>query len=135
MIINKRYTISDMVNMRFYKMPKFLFSPEYEKLSNNSKLLYMLLLDRLELSLKNNWVNEDGEVYIKYSRSNMCNELRLSRPTITNSMKELVIYNLLQEEVMTSEYGRAANRIYLLTINLNHGTTEEVSNMFREHGV
>jgi len=125
--MNKRYTLSDMVNMRFYKMPKFLFTAEYDKLSNNAKMLYMLLLDRLDLSIKNNWINENGEVYIIYSRSEMGEELRLSRPTITSSMKSLIESGLLQEELMS--IGKS-NRIYLMTADIENSSPARVTSLF-----
>ena len=49
----------------FYRIPKVLFTDsEYRKLSTNAKTLYGILLDRMNLSVKNGWLDEKGRVYI-----------------------------------------------------------------------
>ena len=41
----------------FYRIPKLLFTDEYFKtLSTESKVLYGLMLDRMSLSVKNQWL-------------------------------------------------------------------------------
>ena len=45
---------------KFYKMPQALFSDKYSQLSNDAKILYMLLLDRKSLSEKNHFNDENG---------------------------------------------------------------------------
>lgn len=53
----------------FYRIPKILFtSPKFRKLSCEAKLLYGLLLDRMQLSVKNRWLDADGKVYIYFSQ-------------------------------------------------------------------
>lgn len=55
------YKLNEVISNSFYQIPKELFtSPYYYYLSNVSKLLYGLLLDRLSLSMKNNYVDENG---------------------------------------------------------------------------
>ena len=44
----------------YYQFPKFLLELP---LSQNAKILYMLLYDRARISQKNHWLNEDGYVY------------------------------------------------------------------------
>lgn len=52
----------------FYRVPKILFTEKYfDRLSTDAKLLYGLLLDRMQLSLKNGWLDEDGKVFIYYT--------------------------------------------------------------------
>ena len=52
----------------FYRVPKVLFSePEFRGLSTDARLLYGLLLDRMQLSLRNGWMDEDGRVYIFFT--------------------------------------------------------------------
>ena len=51
----------------FYKLPKFLMKEEqFKGLSNDAKLLYALMLDRMSLSRKNEWLDEENRVYIIY---------------------------------------------------------------------
>ena len=52
----------------FYRVPKVLFSePEFKTLSTDARLLYGLLLDRMQLSVRNDWMDEEGRVYIFFT--------------------------------------------------------------------
>ncbi len=52
----------------FFKVPHELFlNEEYKNLSLHAKILYSLMLDRLSLSEKNNWIDENGRVYIFFT--------------------------------------------------------------------
>ena len=52
----------------FYRIPKVLFTSEYFKgLSCEAKVLYGLMLDRMSLSIKNRWFDDEGRVYIMFS--------------------------------------------------------------------
>ena len=49
----------------FYRIPKALFTDtRFARLSVEAKVLYGLLLDRMSLSVRNNWLDKDGRVYI-----------------------------------------------------------------------
>lgn len=51
----------------FYRIPKVLFTdPRFKHLSASAKLLYGMLLDRMDLSRKNGWFDDAGRVYIYY---------------------------------------------------------------------
>lgn len=52
----------------FYRIPKILFTnPIFDVLSTDAKLLYGILMDRMQLSIKNGWMDqEDGKVFIYY---------------------------------------------------------------------
>ena len=52
----------------FYRIPKLLFTEEYfKKISVEAKVLYGLMLDRMSLSMKNQWFDTEGRAYIYYS--------------------------------------------------------------------
>lgn len=52
----------------FYRIPKVLFTDSrFKGLSVEAKVLYGLLLDRMALSVRNNWLDQDGRVYIIYT--------------------------------------------------------------------
>ena len=52
----------------FYRIPKIFFSDErYTSLSIEAKILYGILLDRMELSARNHWLDEKGRVYIIFT--------------------------------------------------------------------
>jgi hypothetical protein len=53
----------------FYMTPKDLFmNNNYRQMSLESKVLYGLLLDRNQLSIKNNWIDENGHIFIIFTR-------------------------------------------------------------------
>ena len=52
----------------FYRIPKALFTDEaFNSISTDAKLLYGILLDRMNLSAKNGWLDKDGRVYIIFT--------------------------------------------------------------------
>ena len=52
----------------FYRIPKVLFTEErFKSISAEAKVLYGLLLDRMSLSARNGWLDEEGRVYIIFS--------------------------------------------------------------------
>lgn len=52
----------------FYRVPKILFtSPVFKTLSAEAKLLYGIMLDRMQLSIRNGWLDEEGKVYIYFT--------------------------------------------------------------------
>ncbi len=52
----------------FYRIPKVLFTDAYFKeLSTEAKVLYGLMLDRMALSERNRWFDEEGRVYIIFT--------------------------------------------------------------------
>lgn len=66
---NTAYFYGQQANQfAFYRIPKCLFSDErFRDLSIEAKLLYGILLDRMELSAKNGWLDELGRVYIIFT--------------------------------------------------------------------
>lgn len=58
----------DAEQYTFYRVPKLLFTePVFAKLSTDAKLLYGLLLDRMQLSMRNGWLDATGKVYIYFT--------------------------------------------------------------------
>lgn len=52
----------------FYRIPKTLFTnPAFSKLSSDAKILYGLMLDRLGLSIKNGWKDNEDRVFIFFT--------------------------------------------------------------------
>ena len=56
----------------FYRLPKLLFTHgRYKELSDGAKILYGLMLDRMGLSVKNSWLDEQDRVYIIFTLENV----------------------------------------------------------------
>ena len=102
--------------LAFFKFPKpFIYDEKYKKLSNNAKLLYMLLFDRLELSLKNGWHDKDGNVFQYYTNEQLMIDLNCnSNKTIIKIKKELKDAGLITE---VRQGMNLPNRIYLEALN------------------
>lgn len=97
----RKYKVEDFNLARFYQLPKELFeNPEYNSLSNDAKLLYAFLLERISLSLKNkiNWIDENGNVFCYYTNQAAQNILNRSERVIIKLKKELHQAGLLLEE-------------------------------------
>lgn len=76
----------------FYKIPKLLFTEEYfKKVSVEAKVLYGLMLDRMSLSMKNQWFDTEGRAYIYYSLEDIMDAMGCSNKKAISIMKELDI--------------------------------------------
>ncbi|HEI6111942.1 TPA: replication initiator protein A [Staphylococcus aureus] len=75
---------------RFYQIPKVFFTSEnYKNLTNDMKIAYAILRDRLNLSIKNNWVDEDGNIYFVYSNEKLMEILNCKKEKLTKIKKGL----------------------------------------------
>ena len=74
----------------FYRIPKALFTDSYFKdLSSDAKILYGLMLDRMSLSIKNQWFDDKNRAYIYFSIEDIMELLNCGRNKATKSMREL----------------------------------------------
>lgn len=82
----------------FIKVPKALFNAPYISLSINARLLYSILLDRMSLSRRNNWIDENNRVYIIYATASLADCLKLSLNTISKLLHELDDAGLIERK-------------------------------------
>ena len=115
-----RYTRQSIVSNTFYQMPRFLTAGEFAggKITNNARILYTLLLDRHQLSVKNSWYDDNGEVYIYFRREEMEALLGISDRTISKVMQELKDLLLVEEK---KQGLNRPNKIYLLSPVIDNG--------------
>ena len=74
----------------FYRVPKLLITGEqFRTLSMEAKLLYGILLDRVSLSLRNGWVDEQNHVYISYTIEQIMQEMNCSNKKAVTMLAEL----------------------------------------------
>lgn len=74
----------------FYRIPKALFTePNFRELSTNAKVLYGILLDRMSLSLKNQWLDAQNKVYIIFTVEEIMDALNCANQKATRLMVEL----------------------------------------------
>ena len=93
------FKANDVLQYKYISVPKELFvNPKYSHLSSDSKLLYGFILDRFTLSIKNNWQDENGNVYLIFTRKDIQKLFHLSDKTVTKAFKKLVQCNLIYEK-------------------------------------
>lgn len=74
----------------FYRVPKALIKVDlFEKMSGDAKLLYAVLLDRMNLSLKNGWQDENGNAYIICTIDEIMDSIRCARQKAVKLLDEL----------------------------------------------
>ena len=74
----------------FFRIPKLLFTDEsFKDLSSDAKVLYGILLDRMSLSMKNNWIDEENKVYIIFTIEEIANIMCCATQKATKILQEL----------------------------------------------
>jgi hypothetical protein len=115
---NKRITKTDIKNSLFYQLPKFLFlDSKYKEMSNDSKVLYSIYMDRAKLSIKNNWIDSENNVYIKFKNKKIMEILNIASEKLAKLKKELHKFNLIDE---IFQGVNKPNIIYVLISNDNN---------------
>ena len=67
---------TDVQSIYHMQMPRWLFSdPRYADMSLDAKVAYTFLLNRFQLSRRNGWVNDHGEVFVIFPRRELAREL------------------------------------------------------------
>ena len=91
-----RIKIADIDNERYYQVPvAFFTNPYYRELSSDTKFTYAILKNRLTLSARNNWIDDNGEVYIFFARKNIASILNTTVRTVARIISQLKEYNLI----------------------------------------
>jgi hypothetical protein len=94
----------------FYRLPKALIAdPRFKDISNNAKLLYGLMLDRMSLSARSGWFDDENRVFIKYAVKSIMEDLNCSKMTAVGLLKELQGIGLIDVE----QKNGLANIIYV----------------------
>lgn len=124
------YKSNETLEHKYYQIPQELFVNEKykNKLNSDSKILYAFLLDRLSLSQKNHWIDEDNNVYLIFTREEVQEKLNLSDKTVTKAFKILMEVNLVQEK--RQGLGKP-NLIYVGKIN--HSDSENLRFLNRKN--
>lgn len=115
----QEYILKNRENQNIYRKAekKFLMLPAlliygelYRGLDSGAKIAWTILNDRANLSKKNGWYDEEGNVYFIYTNQELMNLVNVSEPTIVKIKKELISYGLLEQKRM----GRGkANLLYI----------------------
>ena len=102
--------INEVKNNTFYQFPQWLLDEDFKELSLRSKIVYMLIFDRRSYSMKNNWYDKNGDVYVYFPIEEFMKVLSCSRQSIVNAKKELVEIGLIKE---VRQGVNKPNRLYI----------------------
>ena len=93
------FNIKEIQKEKFYQLPKVFFTnPKYTKLSNDAKITWSILRDRLDLSIRNNWIDENGDIFFIYTNEKLKSILNISSPNkLSKIKKELTQSDLFKQ--------------------------------------
>ena len=123
---NRRKTL-ELASQQFYKFEKWILTEsKLKKLSPTAKLLYMVIRDREELSLKNaeHFTDKDGYLFQYFDQEKAGELLGLSKNAIVKAFKDLQEYKLI--ESVRQGQGKP-NRLYVLDYEVSEDTLKELS--------
>ena len=116
------YEADNVYGALFFQFPKVLmYGEQYKHLSSDAKLAYMVLKDRLEYSLRNNWVDEQGHVYFTFTNQELENLFNCHNQKVVKIKKELETAHLLMQKQLgfnPKTKKNEPNRLYLSKIDV-----------------
>ncbi|EZZ99511.1 TPA: replication initiator protein A [Staphylococcus aureus] len=87
--MSTNFNINEIQREKFYQLPKVFFTnPKYTKLSNDAKIAYAILRDRLDLSIKNSWIDENGDIFFIFTNETLKKILNISSPNKLSKIKK-----------------------------------------------
>jgi hypothetical protein len=135
-IKERGYSYQNSYSELFWKFPQFLLkNKKYKSMKDSSKIAYMLFKDKISLALTNNWIDEDGMIYLIFQQKDLMEMLNCYQGKVKSTLDELEKYGLL--EVLRGGFNakagkNIANKYYLLQpelekedLYLSTNTTDE----------
>lgn len=93
------YYGSEADQFNFIRIPKAMVTdPLFADLSLAAKFLYGILLDRMNLSMKNKWFDEENRVYIIYQVSEVMEDMNISQKLAIKYLNELESFGLVEKK-------------------------------------
>ncbi|MGG5305337.1 hypothetical protein IGK16_003008 [Enterococcus pernyi] len=124
----------EVSNVRVYYKLKEIYREKYFKLTNDSKIAYMLLKNRFDYSVKNNWVDEEDNIYFIFTVSELMRFLRCREGKVSKIKRELEEVGLLKQKKgrIHEENGHIKSTPNLLYLGKPQVTTEDVFQIVEE---
>ena len=111
------YNVNQEYAEKFYQLPMVFFTNEkYKPLKLETKVAYAILKDRFSYSVKNNWVDDNGNIYFIFTNQELMNMLNCAKEKVVKIKKELEKANLLEQKRIGLNQ---PNRLYLLRPEVN----------------
>lgn len=131
-----RFKKGEIDNERYYQIPKAFFTnPLYKSMSSDAKMIYAFLKDRMVLSGRNGWHDDNGDIYLYFSQEAIAEMMGISTSTVSRSMKQLQNCKLI--EMVKQGQGKPSkiyiNKLALLASNENHESQQDNQNENQEN--
>lgn len=124
-------TKQDKSKELFFKIPKqFLYEKTYKKMNDSAKILYSILYERTNLSIKNDWFDSNERAYIICTYDEMQVLFGCSRDKVSRCMKELEKYNLILKDKIKNKDGDMINVLYIAHAET---TSETLESLIKQH--
>ncbi|HCC5717303.1 TPA: replication initiator protein A [Staphylococcus aureus] len=109
----KFYNVNEEYREKFIQIPKVFFTnPKYTVLSNDAKIAWGILRDRLELSIKNGWIDtKTGNIFFYYKNEDLQTILNCKKDKVIKIKKELIEVELLMQ---VRQGLNKTNKLYLV---------------------
>ena len=103
-----QYLKCDSFLPRYMAYPRFLLEVD---ICETAKLVYMLLLDRARVSMKNDtWQDEHGRVFVLYTIPDLAKDIGKGETTVKKALNQLVQQDLIWKQ---SQGAGRPNKIYV----------------------
>ena len=116
------YKADNAYGTKFFQLPQvLLYGEKYKELSDSAKLGYVVLRDRLEYSLQNNWIDDENRVYFIFTNHELQNLFGWSDRKISKVKKELEEAGLLfqiHQGFDPKKKKNLPNRLYLADLEV-----------------
>ena len=132
------YKSKEIYREKYYQMPKVFFTnKQYFDLSNDAKIAYMLLKDRFDYSVKNNWVDEDDNIYFIFTVKELMKLLHCREGKVAKIKKELEKVGLLKQKKgrINNDCGKIKATPNLLYLGKPEVTNEDIFAINQEDSI
>ena len=83
----------------FIRIPKVMMTEDlFSTMSFQAKILYGLLLDRMGMAQKNNWIDEENRAYVVYQIAEIMTDMNISKQKAVKSLAELEDMGLVEKK-------------------------------------
>lgn len=123
--MGKFFTDNDRDSLIHFQVPKVLILGErYKSMKPNALKLYIVLLDRMKLSLQNGWKDSNGNYYVRMSQDRAAELFGWSPTTFRAMKKELEKFDLLSQD---REGQGKSNRLYIKQCDYDENDTYKIN--------
>lgn len=124
-------TKDDKTKDLFYKIPKqLMLEKKYKKMKDSAKILYSILYERTNLSIENNWFDDENRAYIICTFDEIQTFFGCSRDKVNNALKDLEKFNLIKKEKIKGNNGDNINVLYVAHVET---TTDTLKTLMEKH--